>query len=134
MYCSKCGTQLEDDVLFCKNCGQKVEKLKLYCRNCGAKLKKGEGKCSKCGSNVEYSGEINHDKLSELTLSEQKNEISDPYDIFDPPKPKSEPEEHITKWNTFFNYQDMDLSLTIGMIIGFCAFVFYILWKISRLI
>lgn len=52
MKCQKCGTELENDVLFCKDCGTKVEKVIAFCRDCGSPINPGVKFCSNCGGKV----------------------------------------------------------------------------------
>ena len=55
MKCSKCGAELENDMLFCRECGERVKSTsmeKCYCRECGAKISSGAKFCSACGAKV----------------------------------------------------------------------------------
>ena len=55
MKCPKCGSELENGVLFCRECGEKVmssPKEKCYCRECGAKISSKAKFCSECGAKV----------------------------------------------------------------------------------
>jgi hypothetical protein len=47
MFCSNCGTELDEDALFCTNCGTK------FCPCCEAELDKDARFCINCGEEVE---------------------------------------------------------------------------------
>lgn len=54
MYCTKCGTQMEDGASFCSGCGAPVQG-KMYCKHCGEQIDSDCIICPQCGKQV---GEI----------------------------------------------------------------------------
>lgn len=55
MFCSKCGSEIEDGAIFCGNCGAPVEQTnnqEMHCSNCGSKIEEGTLFCRNCGTPV----------------------------------------------------------------------------------
>ena len=50
IYCTNCGTKVDDSATFCSSCGTKLdfhdENINVYCENCGEKLT--NGVCTNC--------------------------------------------------------------------------------------
>ena len=42
MYCSQCGTYVEDDMLFCPQCGKQLQPIKKVCIRCHLPLSEDE--------------------------------------------------------------------------------------------
>ena len=42
MYCSQCGTYVEDDMLFCPQCGKQLKPIKKVCIRCQLPLTENE--------------------------------------------------------------------------------------------
>lgn len=69
MFCTECGTNLNEDAKFCTGCGAKTKaaqaaepKLEIeLCENCGAKLNEGAEFCTSCGTKKGESGEAPKD-------------------------------------------------------------------------
>lgn len=69
MFCTECGTNLNEDAKFCTGCGAKTKaaqaaepKLEIeLCENCGAKLNDGAEFCTSCGTKKGESGEAPKD-------------------------------------------------------------------------
>lgn len=55
MFCSNCGSKLDDDSLFCTKCGLKLSDNKQlnYCSYCGEKIENESQFCIKCGKKIE---------------------------------------------------------------------------------
>ena len=49
MYCSQCGTYVEDDMLFCPQCGKQLKPIKKVCIRCQLPLTENEEVCPACG-------------------------------------------------------------------------------------
>ncbi len=49
MYCSQCGTYVEDDMLFCPQCGKQLKPIKKVCVRCHIPLAEDEEICPACG-------------------------------------------------------------------------------------
>ncbi len=49
MYCSQCGTYVEDDMLFCPQCGKQLKPIKKVCVRCHIPLAENEEICPACG-------------------------------------------------------------------------------------
>ena len=50
MYCSQCGTYVEDDMLFCPQCGKQLQPIKKVCIRCHLPLSEDEEICPACGT------------------------------------------------------------------------------------
>lgn len=50
MYCSQCGTQVEEDMLFCPQCGKQLKPIKKVCIRCHLPLSDNEDICPACGT------------------------------------------------------------------------------------
>ncbi len=56
MFCTECGTTLEDDARFCPGCGAVVDADAEgggFCTGCGQPLEAGSGFCAQCGQSVD---------------------------------------------------------------------------------
>ena len=68
MFCTKCGSKLNNGVKYCTNCGEKIVKNdSAYCTVCGGKLNPRNGICMKCTmakkKNQKVVKTINRDSL-----------------------------------------------------------------------
>ena len=69
MFCTECGTKLNEDAKFCTECGAKTKaaqaaepKMEIeLCEICGAKLNEGAEFCTNCGTKTGESGEAPKD-------------------------------------------------------------------------
>jgi len=69
MFCTECGTNLNEDAKFCTGCGAKTKaaeaaepKIEIeLCENCGAKLNEGAEFCTSCGTKKGESGDAPKD-------------------------------------------------------------------------
>ena len=54
MYCTNCGSKLEEDALFCTKCGTHKDSTDkyLYCENCGSKITEDSAFCTGCGTPI----------------------------------------------------------------------------------
>ena len=55
MFCCTCGNELETDAVFCSKCGTKIEdnsEVHKFCIGCGNALDKDSVFCTKCGKRV----------------------------------------------------------------------------------
>ena len=52
MYCSQCGTYVEDDMLFCPQCGKQLKPIKKVCIRCQLPLTENEEVCPACGMKI----------------------------------------------------------------------------------
>ena len=50
MYCSQCGTYVEDDMLFCPQCRKQLQPIKKVCIRCHLPLSEDEEICPACGT------------------------------------------------------------------------------------
>ena len=51
MYCTNCGSELDEDAAFCTKCGIKKDSMDkyLYCENCGVEIAADAAFCTGCG-------------------------------------------------------------------------------------
>ena len=90
MYCTKCGTQLDDNVKFCSECGEHLEKVEekhiVYCTKCGTPHNNNEKFCCECGEKMNIlDSPIEIKKAEVFDNAINKNLINIPkYNIFNP--------------------------------------------------
>lgn len=54
MYCTNCGSKLEEDSVFCSKCGTHKDSTDkyFYCEKCGTKISEDAAFCTECGTPI----------------------------------------------------------------------------------
>ena len=112
MFCSDCGTEIEDDSRFCSSCGAASTSGPMLCSDCGAELTEDAKFCISCGSNVstvEKSTDVtpieskqlgvtnSHEafiKKQHIILQKQANYIKSQTSVIEKKEPFSEDDIH----------------------------------------
>lgn len=57
MFCTNCGSQMDNNQAVCLQCGFAKGKSKNHCANCGAQVTPGAAICVNCGCSLKASGD-----------------------------------------------------------------------------
>lgn len=78
MKCSKCNSEVKDNMKFCPKCGTEIPQIH-FCSQCGAELKEGMKFCSRCGCSI-YDNSAHVDSSdSPMVFTHGSSEISGPF-------------------------------------------------------
>ena len=85
MYCTKCGTELDDNAKFCGECGEHIEKIEekhtVFCTKCGTSHENNEKFCGECGEKLRtFESPVEIKKAEVFDNAISKNIINIPRD------------------------------------------------------